>query len=59
MRKVVAKVLTDPAVIAEGEKTGRPIKFRNPAAVEKMINTVLVSGTPAQKEKAREVILRE
>jgi tripartite-type tricarboxylate transporter receptor subunit TctC len=59
MRKVVAKVLTDPAVIAEGEKTGRPIKFRDSAAVEKMIHTVLVGGTQEQKAKAREVILRE
>jgi tripartite-type tricarboxylate transporter receptor subunit TctC len=59
MRDTLQKILTDPAVIAEGEKTQRYIAFKDAATVEKMIGTVLGSITPEQKAKAREVILRQ
>jgi tripartite-type tricarboxylate transporter receptor subunit TctC len=59
MRDTLKKILTDPAVIAEGEKTQRYIAFKDAATVEKMIGTVLGSITPEQKAKAREVILRQ
>jgi len=59
MRETLRKILTDPAVIAEGEKTQRYIDFKDAPTVEKMIATVLGSITPEQKAKAREVILRE
>lgn len=59
MQQVVKKILTDPAVIADGKKTQRFIEYKDPATVKKMIDTVLVSTTPAQKKMVKEVILRE
>jgi len=59
MQQVMKKILTDPAVIAEGKKTQRFINYKDPATVKKMIDTVLVSTTPEQKKKVKTVILRE
>jgi tripartite-type tricarboxylate transporter receptor subunit TctC len=59
MQKVAKKILTDPKVIAAGEKTQRYIDYRDPAQVKKMIETVLVSITPEQKKHAKDVILKE
>ena len=59
MQQVVRKILTDPAVIADGEKTQRYIDYRSPEEVDKMIKTILVSITPEQKKRAKEVLLKE
>jgi tripartite-type tricarboxylate transporter receptor subunit TctC len=59
LREAVRKVLTDPEVIAEGEKTERYIEYQDAAAVQKMIATVLVSISPERKNLVREVILKE
>ena len=59
MQQVVKKVLTDPKVIADGQKTQRFIDYKDPQTVQKMIATVLVSITPAQKKLVKEVVLRE
>jgi tripartite-type tricarboxylate transporter receptor subunit TctC len=59
MQQVVKKVLTDPKVIEEGRNTQRFIDYKDPETVKKMVDTVLVSITPAQKKMVKEVILRE
>jgi tripartite-type tricarboxylate transporter receptor subunit TctC len=59
MQQVTKKILTDPAVIAEGKKTQRFIEYKDPATVKKMVDTVLVSTTAQQKKTVKEVILRE
>ena len=59
LRDAVRKVLTDPEVIAEGEKTERYVEYQDAAAVQKMIATVLVSITPERKKLVRDVILKE
>jgi len=59
MQKVAKKILTDPAVIADGEKTERYIDYKDPTQVKKMVNTILVSITPEQKKRAKDVILKE
>jgi tripartite-type tricarboxylate transporter receptor subunit TctC len=59
MQKVVKKILTDPAVIADGDRTERYINYKSPEEVQKMVDTILVSITPEQKKKVKEVILKE
>jgi tripartite-type tricarboxylate transporter receptor subunit TctC len=59
MQKVAKKILTDPAVIEDGNKTERYINYKSPEDVKKMVDTILVKITPEQKKKVKEVILRE
>ena len=53
------KVLSDPEVIAEGEKTKRYIAYQDPETTAKMIANVLTSITPAQKKQVQDVIMKE
>lgn len=59
LQAAVRKVLADPQVVAEGEKTKRYIAYQDPAQTSKMIATVLSSITPEQKKMVREVIMKE
>jgi len=59
MQQAVAKVLTDPAVIEEGKKGKRYIKYRDPVKVRSMIGGMIGSITPEQKKIVKEVLLKE
>jgi len=53
------KVLTDPAVIAEGEKYQRYIDYVDPEKTRQMVHSVVASLTPAQKEQAIHIIIKK
>ena len=53
----VRKVLTDPALVAEGERTNRYIAYQDADATRKKVMSVVASLTPAQKKKAQGIIL--
>jgi tripartite-type tricarboxylate transporter receptor subunit TctC len=53
------KILTNPAVIAEGEKSKRYIAYQDAEATRKKIASLLTSITPAQKKQAQDVIMKE
>jgi len=59
LQATVKKVLNDPEVVAEGEKTKRYIAYQDPATTSKMIANVLTSITPDQKKQVRDVIMKE
>jgi tripartite-type tricarboxylate transporter receptor subunit TctC len=59
LQATVKRVLSDPAVVAEGEKTKRYISYEDPATTSKMIANVLTSITPAQKKMVQDVIMKE
>lgn len=53
------KILTDPKVIAEGEKRQRYIDYVGPEKTKKMVHSVVVSLTPEQKKQAIHIILKQ
>lgn len=59
LQETFRKILTDPAVIAEGEKSRRYIAYVGPDEAHKKIGSLLTSITPAQKKLAQEVIMKE
>ena len=59
LRAGIKKVLTDPAVIAEGAKTQRPIDFRDAEAAAVIAQKAIGAITPEQKARVREVVLKK
>jgi tripartite-type tricarboxylate transporter receptor subunit TctC len=59
LRSVLAKVLRDPAVIAEGERTQRVVDFVDAEAAQAMVHHVLSGLTGDQKALAVETLTRK
>jgi tripartite-type tricarboxylate transporter receptor subunit TctC len=59
LRQAVAKVLTDPAVIAEGEKTQRTIGYVDAEATRKAAIAVVSATTPEQKQRIKQTVLEK
>lgn len=59
LRAAVRKVLTDPAVIAEGAKTQRFIEYRDGETMQKLAVKILTSLPPQRKAQVREVVLKK
>lgn len=59
LQETVAKVLTDPEVMAEGAKSQRYVDFQNAEVTAKKFATVLGSITPEQRKRVTEVILKD
>jgi tripartite-type tricarboxylate transporter receptor subunit TctC len=57
MRAVAKSILTDKAVIAEGVKRKRFLKFIEAAEAEKMARRLLAEVTPEETAKIREMLL--
>ena len=55
----VKTVLTDPQLVAEGERTQRYIDFQSPETTRKMVESVVTSLTDAQRKKIRDVVERK
>jgi tripartite-type tricarboxylate transporter receptor subunit TctC len=58
LRAAVKKVLTDPALIAEGEKTQRFIGFQEPEVARRLAVKALGGTTPEQRKRIHDVVLR-
>jgi hypothetical protein len=54
----VKRALTNPALIAEGEKTQRFVRYQPPQEALDLTRKVLTAATPEQKEKLRRVIFK-
>ena len=59
LRAAIAKVLTDPAVIAEGAKTQRFIEFRDGETMERLARKLATQLSPERKREVREVVLKK
>lgn len=59
LREAIRKVLTDPAVIAEGAKTQRFIEYRDGPSVEALAKKLLTQLSPQRKAEVREVVLKK
>ncbi len=59
LRGSIAKVLNDPAVIAEGAKTQRVIAYRDGDTMQKLAQKLINSLTPERKAEVREVVLKK
>jgi tripartite-type tricarboxylate transporter receptor subunit TctC len=58
LRAAVKRALTNPALIAEGEKTQRFVRYQPPQEALDLTRKVLTAATPEQKEKLRRVIFK-
>jgi tripartite-type tricarboxylate transporter receptor subunit TctC len=58
LRAAVKRALTDPALMAEGEKTQRFVKYQPPEEALDITRKVLTTVTSEQKERLREVIFK-
>lgn len=56
LREAVRKALTNPALIAEGKKTQRDIKYQPPEEVFGIVKKVLADISPEQKARIKEVL---
>jgi tripartite-type tricarboxylate transporter receptor subunit TctC len=59
LRAAVKRALTDPALIAEGEKTQRGVKYQPPKESLELTRKVLTAATPEQKERLRQAIFKK
>ena len=59
LQGIVAKVLNDPEIMAEGAKSQRYIDFQNAETTGKKIGAVLAIITPEQRKRVTEVILKD
>lgn len=59
LRAAVKKVLTDPAVIAEGQKSQRDIDFKEPEVARQTAIKAITQITPEQKERVRHAVLKK
>lgn len=57
LREVTEKILTDPKIVEEANKTKRYIKFVKATEAEKMVERILNGVTPEQKKQIRKVVL--
>src|SRR5829696_38075 len=58
LRDAVKRALSDPALLAEGEKTQRFVRYQPPQEALDITRKVLTVATPQQKERLREVIFK-
>jgi tripartite-type tricarboxylate transporter receptor subunit TctC len=58
LQDAVKKVLTDPELIAEGEKSQRYIDYQDPATTKKKIDDAVGNLTPAQRAEIKQVLSR-
>jgi tripartite-type tricarboxylate transporter receptor subunit TctC len=58
LRAAVKRALTDPALMAEGEKTQRFVKYQSPEEALDITRKVLTAVSPEQKERLRDVIFK-
>lgn len=59
LREAVKRALSDPALIAEGEKTQRFVKYQSPLQALEITRNVLTAATPEQKERLRQAIFKD
>lgn len=59
LRQVIGKVLADPAVIAEGEKTQRAIDYRSGPDMETLAGKLLGQLSAERKAAVRNVVLKK
>jgi tripartite-type tricarboxylate transporter receptor subunit TctC len=59
MQAIVKKTLTDPAVVAEGEKTQRYIDYVEADATRKGVLRVITDLTPEQKKRVVDILLKD
>jgi hypothetical protein len=50
LRRVLADVLTDPAVIEEGARTNREIEYMSGVDLQKMVGDLMVAAGPRLAE---------
>jgi tripartite-type tricarboxylate transporter receptor subunit TctC len=59
MQAAVKKMLTEPSLIAEGEKTQRYIDFVGPEETRQAAIKVVSSVTPEQKQRIKQIIAKD
>ena len=59
LRAAIKQALTNPEVIAEGEKTGRLIDFRDALEASRIAQKVIGQTTAEQKGRVRDVVLKK
>ena len=59
MQAAVKKMLTDPALVADGERTQRYIDFVGPEETRQAAIKVVSSVTPEQKQRIKEIIAKD
>jgi hypothetical protein len=59
MQGVVKKTLTDPAVVAEGEKTSRYVDYVDGDTTRKAALRVISDLTPEQKKRVMDILLKD
>lgn len=58
LQDAVKKVLTDPALMAEGEKSQRYVDYQDPETTRKKINDAVSNLTPDQRAQIKQVLSR-
>jgi tripartite-type tricarboxylate transporter receptor subunit TctC len=58
LQAAVKRALSDPALIAEGEKTQRFVQYQTPQQALEITRNVLTAATPEQKERLRQAIFK-
>ncbi len=58
LRAAMKRALTNPELIAEGEKSQRGIKFQPPEEVLELVKKTLTAITPEQKKQIRDAVER-
>jgi hypothetical protein len=58
LRAAVKNALTNPALIEEGARTQRFVKYQPPEEALEITQKVLTLASPEQKERLRQVIFR-
>jgi tripartite-type tricarboxylate transporter receptor subunit TctC len=56
MRQAVMQTLTDPALVAEGEKSQRYLEFEDAMVTEKRAKSIVTDITPAQKKRVVDIL---
>lgn len=59
LREAIRKVLTDPALMEEGMRTGRVLEYQPPEVPLAKARSVLDGITPEQKDRVRNVALKK
>ena len=59
LQNIVRKVLTDPALLAEGDRLERYIEYQDPEATKKRIMGLLAEVTGERKERLKTVVMKK
>jgi tripartite-type tricarboxylate transporter receptor subunit TctC len=59
MQQAVEKALTNPDLIAEGEKTQRYVDYVNAQETSKLVDRVITEITPEQRKQVQTVVLKK